>query len=98
MKIKFLCPRWGAESLPFEDFFQKVIDAGFDGVEVSLPEDSGQKDEMLGYLKEFDLPFVLQHWETVGFDFENHKKEYRRRLEYLTEVQPLFVNSQTGKD
>jgi hypothetical protein len=31
-------------------------------------------------------------------DFEVHKREYRQRLENLSAVKPLFINTQTGKD
>ena len=98
MNIKYFCPRWGSESLTLKAFFQKVFEYGYDGIEVSLPEDAEERDELFAYIKEYDLPFVLQHWETVNPDFEEHKIEYNRRLETLAAARPLFVNSQTGKD
>ncbi len=98
MKVLYLCPRWGLENKSFKKFILRVIKDGYDGVEVSLPEDSGEKEQMLRCLKENNLPFVLQHWETVSSNFDAHKNEYRKRLECLTEARPLFINSQTGKD
>ena len=38
MQIHFLCTSWGNE-LPVEEFVRKVRNAGYDGVEMSLPND-----------------------------------------------------------
>jgi hypothetical protein len=32
MKIKFFCPRWGSENIPWDTFCSMVKEAGFDGV------------------------------------------------------------------
>jgi sugar phosphate isomerase/epimerase len=98
MKIRFFCPRWGAENLDYETFFQKVKDAGYDGVEMSLPADIQQKNQILKLLSQSGLDFIAQHWETLTADFEMHKKEYRERLINLATAKPLFINTQTGKD
>lgn len=44
------------------------------------------------------LSLIGQHWETVSDDFNEHQKEFRKRLESLAEAKPLFINTQTGKD
>lgn len=31
--IKFLCPRWGSEDIPWDIFLKQVKDAGFSGIE-----------------------------------------------------------------
>jgi sugar phosphate isomerase/epimerase len=98
MKIKYFCPSWGAENPDQEPFFAKVKDAGYDGVEMSLPMEPERKEKILGLIKQFDLQLVAQHWETLTADYEAHKKEYRQRLENLATASPLFINTQTGKD
>jgi hypothetical protein len=75
-----------------------VKDAGFDGVEMSLPFDEIEKSTILNAIEKFDLRLIAQHWETLTADFDLHKKEYRSRLENLATAKPLFINSQTGKD
>jgi hypothetical protein len=40
MQLKILCPQWGYEHLEMDDFFIKVKDAGYDGVDSWMPEDT----------------------------------------------------------
>ena len=98
MKLKYLCPLWGNE-LPFDDFVSRVKQAGFDGIEMSLPiDDDVVKHRMIKSIFDADLSFVGQHWETVTVDFAQHKDEYVRRLHNLADGKPLLIDSQTGKD
>ena len=98
MEIHFYCPHWGSEDLPFEHFTRKVSEAGYRGVEMSLPLDKDEKSKITGVVKDAGLRLIAQHWETVDRDFKTHRKNYERRLRNLCEAEPVFVNSQTGKD
>jgi sugar phosphate isomerase/epimerase len=98
MEIKFFCPHWGSKHLDFSDFLVKVKAAGYDGVEMSLPLDSMEKENILQAIKSSGLLLVAQHWETVTTGFDAHRKEYRERLLNLASAVPLLINSQTGKD
>jgi hypothetical protein len=98
MKLNYLCPVWG-NKLPFDDFVNRVKQAGFDGIEMSLPfDDDVLKRRMIKSIFDAELLYVGQHWETVTLDFEQHKKEYVRRLHNLADGKPLLIDSQTGKD
>jgi sugar phosphate isomerase/epimerase len=98
MKLKFFCPYWGSDHLPFDEFLQKVKDAGYDGVEMSFSFDLQQKSKHVEAIKRLNLEIIAQHWETIDADFDLHKSNYAKRLRNLAEVDPLFINSQTGKD
>ena len=98
MKINFFCPRWGSENLDMNSFLTKVKGAGYDGVEMALPFDAVQREEVLRLIKQSGLQLIAQHWETSSVDYEIHRKEYRQRLLNLANSKPLFINSQTGKD
>ena len=98
MELKFFCPHWGSEDLPFAKFAAKVKAAGFDGVEMSLPFDETVKENILNELKKNELLYIAQHWETVDADIIIHKKAYEKRLRHLAAAKPLFINTQTGKD
>ncbi len=98
MQIKFFCPHWGSKHLDFTDFLQKVKNAGYDGVEMTLPIGSVAKDEVLNAIKAHGLLHIAQHWETITTDFELHKVQYRQYLENLATANPLFINAHTGKD
>ncbi len=98
MDIKFFCPHWGSKHLDFKVFLQKVKTAGFDGVEMTLPLDADEKNNVLKAISDFGLLHIAQHWETITTDFEQHKVEYRQYLENLASAKPLFINAHTGKD
>lgn len=98
MNIKFFCPHWGSEKLDYKSFFEKVKNAGYDGVEMSFPNDQSQKSEIIQLLQTFELDIIAQHWETSTANFSLHKKEFRERLINLASIRPLFINTQTGKD
>jgi len=98
VKIKFFCPYWGSDSLSYPRFFNKVKDAGYDGVEMSLPFNKSEKSDILSLLNDNDLELVAQHFETKDPDPVIHKDNYRKHLYNLAEAKPLFINSQTGKD
>ncbi len=97
-KLVFFCPLWGSESLPFETFLRKAKDAGYDGIEMSLPLDKNKREDILLAIKSNGLKFIAQHWETVDKDFDTHLANYQKRLYNLAGGAPLFINSQTGKD
>jgi hypothetical protein len=98
MKILFFCPRWGQEQISWDSFCTKVKQAGYYGVEASLPYDETEKAGILNSLQKHGLHFIAQHWETVDKDFNRHCIEYEQRLKNLATAKPLFINTQTGKD
>ncbi len=98
MELKFFCPLWGSRELEKEVFFKKVKDAGYDGVEMGLPIDQNEKGNILKLIEEYDLEWIAQHYETTTPNFQEHREEYRLRLENLATAKPLFINTQTGKD
>ncbi|MBN8825682.1 MULTISPECIES: sugar phosphate isomerase/epimerase [unclassified Spirosoma] len=98
MELLFFCPRWGQEHVPWASFLEHVKDAGYQGVEASLPASPLERDTMLNELARQGLRFIGQHWETVCPDFNQHYREYEQRLRALASTQPMFINSQTGKD
>ncbi|MCG8307889.1 MAG: sugar phosphate isomerase/epimerase [Cytophagales bacterium] len=98
MNLKFFCPIWGSDYLPFDTFCDKVKRDGFDGVEMGLPHDKMKKQELIKTLEHFELELIGQHYETLEPDFDKHKKIFLHHLENLIDSPALFINSQTGKD
>lgn len=98
MKLDFFCPLWGSDHLPFEAFLEKAKETGYDGVEMSFPLEEHARETLVRLIQKYELKLIAQHWETIDSDFETHKKNYEQRLRNLAETQPLFINSQTGKD
>lgn len=98
MNVNFFCPRWGSENIPFSAFIKKVLDEGYDGVEISLPEATSEQKEYLAILADTGMPFILQHHQTNKKTANEYIPEFVSRLEMLANANPLFINSQTGKD
>lgn len=98
MKIKFFCPRWGYEKMPFSAFLENVTEDGYDGVEISMPEEVSERKKYLTILSEAKIPFIVQHHQTDKKHANDYIPEFMDRLEMLAETKPLFINSQTGKD
>lgn len=98
MSILFFCPRWGQADTDWDVFLYTVKSSGYDGIEASLPDDENEKEKMLKGLAEHDLKLVGQHWETIEPDFKKHYTEYEMRLRKIADINPIFINSQTGKD
>ncbi|WP_345955755.1 TIM barrel protein [Mucilaginibacter sp. PAMB04168] len=98
MELLFFCTRWGQEDTPWESFCEKVKDAGFDGVETSLPLDENEIKFIQSTLSRHGLKLIGQHWDTVTPDFETHVNEFDLRLRSMAAALPLFITSHTGKD
>ncbi|WP_273211787.1 sugar phosphate isomerase/epimerase family protein [Runella zeae] len=97
MNIKFFAPSWG-NTLPFETFCKNVKEAGYDGVEMALPLEKAEKQAILDTLRDFDLKFMGQYYQSFERDLSEHAKSYEKYLRHLIEAQPILVNCQTGKD
>ena len=98
MQLQFFCPLWGSEQLPFKTFLSKVKEEGYDGVEMSFPLDEMERNTLVEQIKKQGLQLIAQHWETADADFALHQINYEKRLRNLAATNPLFINSQTGKD
>ena len=97
MKIKFYAPLWG-NTLPFETFCQNVKAAGYDGVEMALPFEPNEKQEILATLQKYNLELIGQYWQSFERNLDEHAKNYEKYLTHLIEATPIFINCQTGKD
>jgi sugar phosphate isomerase/epimerase len=97
MEVRFICPRWGSEDVPWPVFIKKVKDAGYDGIETSLPTEGAA--EIADMIREMGLFFIIQHYEFSLLDTPAEQYEaYENYLWKAVSYKPLFINSQTGKD
>lgn len=98
MKLQFYYPRWGSENINWEQFCQKVKQAGYDGIEAPMPESLEEQKIILKALKNNDLKLIGQYYQSFEKDFEEHKINYAKELHILASAQPEKINAQTGKD
>ncbi|MDB4919419.1 sugar phosphate isomerase/epimerase [Mucilaginibacter sp.] len=98
MQIKFFCPKWGSDNITWDNFCAKVKEAGYDGIETPVSFDEGEKKEITAALKKHDLLLIGQYYQSFEKDLELHKESFKKHLESLAGLQPLLIDSQTGKD
>lgn len=99
MEILIFAPHWGSNDLAPQVFIERVLAAGFDGIEMSLPLDAALRDEWTGRIRAAGLGLIAQQWETVFHsDFEQHRDALATLLDNACAARPLLVNSHTGKD
>ena len=84
--------------MPWPEFCKKVRDAGFDGVETTLPAEAKCVDAILNQLDKTGLKLIGVQWDTGTPIFDEHYKEYTQRLGHAAAGKPLFITSHTGKD
>ncbi len=104
MKLKFLYPHWGSESLSCSQFFEAVEQSGFDGIEMNIPKSTKFQGDLLKEISQKrassrDFLFIGQ--QVLGLQKETPAEYIQRvlhRLEFITQFDPDFINSHTGKD
>src|SRR5205085_8451872 len=73
-------------------------EAGYDGVEASLPFDESAKSEITTVLKKHNLLFLAQYFQSFEQDFNEHRTNFEKHLRNLASINPVAIDSQTGKD
>ncbi|QMW04819.1 sugar phosphate isomerase/epimerase [Spirosoma foliorum] len=98
MDIKILSPQWGHEHLPVDDFIDKIVEAGYDGVDTWLPADRKTKRTFLNSLEKKGLVFVAHQHEATGNTFTEFQASFKTNLNACAEAYPVLINSHTGRD
>jgi len=98
VEIFFIYPQWGSAEVPLTDFFKKIKENGYNGVEMGLPMDKSECREVFKLADDFELQIIVQHYHTDTSDFEAHREDFKRHLYHFAEERPLLINSHTGKD
>lgn len=103
MQIKYSFSYWGSEQLTPTQFIYAIVAEGFEGVELFLYSDT-ITDEFLLAIENVrklhpDFYFITLQ---LAFPKENtvasHIKAMEENFKRLAELNPLFINSHTGRD
>ena len=98
MKLLILCTQWGSENLPIEEFFTKVKEAGYDGIDTWVPEDINEKKKFIFLLDKHQLKIVSHQHQAKGNDIDEYCKSLKYYLSLSMECNPLLINSHSGRD
>ena len=96
MKVEFYSTLWGQENKPLEQVFERIKRAGYDGVEGIVSRNDYKK--VMTLLNEYDLKFIGHYAEPLSNNFEDCLKSYEDNLYFISSMNPVLINAQTGKD
>ncbi|HEY8661216.1 MAG TPA: sugar phosphate isomerase/epimerase [Hanamia sp.] len=102
--IKFFCPRWGFENIPWSNFLKSVKEAGYSGIEWFPNPENDNYGEILLLLEKYDLDFCIVMAVAERFkNFESYIVSLKRGLLELAKIRnkskiPLFISAQAGRE
>lgn len=102
--MKFLCPRWGFESIPWNDFLKQVKHAGYAGIEWFPFGETCNYSEILGLLTKHKLDHAIVMAVIKPYTgFDRYLKQLEIDLHQLMEIRnedlaPLFFSAQIGRE
>src|SRR3990170_2817657 len=97
MKIKYLCTLWGMNQPTLEDNLKVIKDAGFEGVEMKVPDDCAGRKRLGVLLNENGLDLVAQV-RAEGATADAQIESLKKGISEAAELNPLLVNTHCGKD
>lgn len=97
MDITYIGTTWGQELSTLEATLERVKEGGYDGVEMGVPVDPAGCRRLRTVLDDLGLALVAQQW-TRGATPEEHARSFEEQYRRGVELNPLLVNSHTGKD
>ena len=104
MELRYACSYWGQEAANASLFLARVIEEGFDGVEINFPETVefvSDFQSTLHNIRKVNKNFVFiaqQVLPPADESVDEYIERMKSRLEYLASLKPDFINSHTGKD
>lgn len=96
MEIKFFADITELEQLSLEMQFQKVKEAGYDGIQLTV-EDVKNTTLLKELLDTYQLQCIAQI-NTSGINGEAHKNSFKKQLDICAPLNPVVINALTGKD
>lgn len=97
MKIFITKADWEVHTLSVAEFIDLAATAGYDGTEIYLPARSESTTEIRARHQDAGLKMV-SHIATDGRTPGEHLRSLEERYLRAAELEPLLINSHTGKD
>lgn len=99
MEIKYICPYWGQSDLKIQEFVEKAVNSGYDGVEIYIQNDAGFIKDLMSSNTLKEVAFIAQQYMLPAIEsFQEYRKKFNSQLRLISELNPVFINSHTGKD
>lgn len=104
MQIKYSCSYWGNDHFTPKEFIENVYESGYNGVELFLQPPDKLTNDFIDAITaiRFKNPdfylIAMQIVFPVSESADNYIQKMEQRLESIAALNPLFINSHTGKD
>lgn len=98
MEIKILSPLWGHEHLQMKQFLTKITEAGYDGMDTWIPAEAAEQKSLLDHMQKHQMHLVVHQHEANGNSFKEFRDSFAANLVRCATLNPLLINSHTGKD
>jgi hypothetical protein len=104
MQIKYSCSYWGNDQYPPKVFIEKVHQSGYNGAELFLQPPDQMTTNFMNSIAEIrkenpDFYLIaLQLSVPIKESVDSYIMKMEKTLEALSWLNPLFINSHTGKD
>lgn len=95
MKLLLIRHLWGIDE-PWEIAFPKIRECGYGGIESSVPKKEDQ-ERFRKLLDQFRFEYIAQI-HTSGANYKDHIESFAQQVEAAKELQPMFINSHSGRD
>lgn len=94
--IKIMATNWGFQG-SWEAFCTKAKDSGYDGIEVWVPQQPQDLDQLMQALDRHQLSYGFL---VAGADsnFDKHLVQFQESLDKAITLKPLFINCHSGRD
>lgn len=96
--LQLLCPFWGSEHLDIEVFLHRVKQSGYVGVDMWVPSAPKERSRLLRLLEEYGLKIVVQQYQAEGQSIKEFCRSFTYYLYLAAELNPLLINSHSGRD
>ncbi|GAB3263382.1 hypothetical protein GCM10027347_29850 [Larkinella harenae] len=102
MPLRFFCPRWGFEHVPWPTFLRRVKEAGYDGIEWYPYGETADVGQVAQWLDEYELDLtIVMTVRNAPADFNAYLTVLSEQLADLATVggkRLLHLSAQTGRE
>ncbi len=94
--LTLLATNWGFSG-SWDAFCARAKETGYDGVEVWLPQEKDQQDQLFTALQKHKLKFGFLAGSGAA-NFNEHLAQFQKAVEGAVSFKPMFVNCHSGRD
>ena len=99
-QLKILATNWGFNGT-IEEYFAKVKNDGYDGIEIWWPTEQKEQDEMFAFIKENTIlmwVFYCRAMKVIIMNILMHLQQVTEAAATNSVQKPLYINCHSGKD